>query len=40
MLFPRKEEVFEIHGKLLDHFGGMPGIREMCPGKRARTVLR
>lgn len=28
MLFPRKEEVIEIHGKLLEQFGGLPGIRD------------
>ncbi|HBI43612.1 MAG TPA: type II toxin-antitoxin system death-on-curing family toxin [Planctomycetales bacterium] len=28
MLFPRKEEVFEIHRKLLEQFGGLPGIRD------------
>lgn len=28
MLFLRKDEVFEIHRRLLDQFGGMPGIRD------------
>jgi prophage maintenance system killer protein len=28
MLFPRKDEVLEIHGKLLKQFGGLPGIRD------------
>lgn len=28
MLFPRKEEVLEIHGRLLQQFGGLPGIRD------------
>jgi hypothetical protein len=28
MLFPRKEEVLEIHAKLLEQFGGLPGIRD------------
>jgi len=28
MLFPRKEEVMEIHAKLLEQFGGLPGIRD------------
>ena len=28
MLFPRKEEVLEIHAKLLEQFGGPPGIRD------------
>lgn len=28
MLFLRKEEVLEIHGKLLEQFGGLPGIRD------------
>jgi prophage maintenance system killer protein len=28
MLFPRKEEVLEIHRKLLEQFGGLPGIRD------------
>ena len=28
MLFPRKEEVLEIHSKLLEQFGGLPGIRD------------
>ena len=28
MLFPRKEEVIEIHRKLIDQFGGLPGIRD------------
>ncbi len=28
MLFPRKEEVLEIHRKLLEQFGGSPGLRD------------
>ena len=28
MLFPRKEEVLAIHGRLIEQFGGRPGIRE------------
>jgi death-on-curing protein len=28
MLFPRKEEVLEIHSKLIEQFGGLPGIRD------------
>ncbi len=28
MLFPRKDEVFEIHRRLLEQFGGMPGVRD------------
>jgi hypothetical protein len=28
MLFPRKEEVLQIHGKLLEQFGGLPGMRD------------
>jgi death-on-curing protein len=28
MLFPRKDEVFEIHRKLLEQFGGLPGVRD------------
>ncbi len=28
MLFPRKDEVLEIHAKLLEQFGGLPGIRD------------
>lgn len=28
MLFPRKDEVLEIHRKLLEQFGGPPGIRD------------
>src|SRR5206468_2829860 len=28
MLFPHKEEVMEIHAKLLERFGGLPGIRD------------
>jgi death-on-curing protein len=28
MQFPRKEEVLEIHAKLLEEFGGLPGIRD------------
>src|SRR5262245_39671453 len=28
MLFPRKDEVLEIHQRLLDRFGGLPGIRD------------
>ena len=28
MLFPRKDEVFEIHGRLLEQFGGLPGVRD------------
>ena len=28
MLFPRKEEVLDIHSKLLEQFGGLPGIRD------------
>ena len=28
MLFPRKDEVLEIHRKLLEQFGGLPGIRD------------
>jgi death-on-curing protein len=28
MLFPRKEEVLEIHAKLLEQFGGLSGIRD------------
>jgi death-on-curing protein len=28
MLFPRKEEVLEIHRRLLEEFGGLSGIRD------------
>ena len=28
MLFPRKDEVLEIHRKLIEQFGGLPGIRD------------
>ena len=28
MLFPRKDEVLEIHRQLLERFGGLPGIRD------------
>jgi len=28
MLFPRKDEVFEIHRRLLEQFGGLPGVRD------------
>lgn len=28
MLFPRKDEVLEIHRRLLEQFGGLPGIRD------------
>jgi death-on-curing protein len=28
MLFPRKDEVLEIHRKLLEQFGGSPGLRD------------
>jgi death-on-curing protein len=28
MLFPRKDEVLEIHRRLLEQFGGRPGIRD------------
>jgi death-on-curing protein len=28
MLFPRKEEVLEIHRQLLEKFGGPPGVRD------------
>src|SRR5438270_5262277 len=28
MLFPHKDEVLEIHRKLLEQFGGLPGIRD------------
>lgn len=28
MLFPRKAEVLEIHTKLLEQFGGRPGLRD------------
>src|SRR5213593_778232 len=28
MLFPHKDEVLEIHRKLLEQFGGRPGIRD------------
>ena len=28
MLFPRKDEVLVIHAKLLEQFGGPPGIRD------------
>jgi death on curing protein len=28
MLFPRKDEVLEIHQRLLERFGGLPGIRD------------
>jgi death-on-curing protein len=28
MLFPRKEEVLEVHRKLLAQFGGPPGVRD------------
>jgi len=28
MLFPRKAEVLEIHRRLLEHFGGPPGLRD------------
>jgi death-on-curing protein len=29
MLFPRKEEVLEIHQQLIEQFGGLPGIRDV-----------
>ena len=28
MLFPTKDEVLEVHRKLIDQFGGSPGIRD------------
>jgi death-on-curing protein len=28
MLFPRKDEVLEIHQRLLEQFSGLPGIRD------------
>ena len=28
MLFPHKDEVLEIHRKLIEQFGGLPGIRD------------
>src|SRR5438445_4519639 len=28
MLFPHKDEVLEIHRRLLEQFGGLPGIRD------------
>jgi death-on-curing protein len=28
VLFPRKDEVLEIHAKLLEQFGGLPGMRD------------
>jgi prophage maintenance system killer protein len=28
MLFPRKDEVVEIHRQMIEKFGGMPGIRD------------
>jgi len=28
MLFPHKDEVLEIHRRLLEQFGGLSGIRE------------
>lgn len=28
MLFPRKDEVFEVHRRLIDQFGGHPGVRD------------
>src|SRR3954447_5675498 len=28
MLFPHKDEVLEIHRKLLERFGGPPGVRD------------
>ncbi len=28
MLFLRKDEVLEIHRKLLEQFGGLPGVRD------------
>jgi death-on-curing protein len=28
MLFLRKDEVLELHRKLLERFGGTPGIRD------------
>src|SRR5438132_14431217 len=28
MLFPRKDEVLEIHRQLLERFGGLPGLRD------------
>jgi death-on-curing protein len=28
MLFPRKDEVLEIHARLIEQFGGLPGIRD------------
>ncbi len=28
MLFPHKDEVLEIHRKLLEQFGGLPGLRD------------
>ena len=28
MLFPRKDEVLEIHRRLLERFGGRQGIRD------------
>ena len=28
MLFPRKDEVLEIHRELLKQFGGLPGVRD------------
>src|SRR5947209_2207166 len=28
MLFPHKDEVLEIHRRLIEQFGGLPGIRD------------
>jgi len=28
MLFPRKDEVLAIHARLLQQFGGLPGVRD------------
>ena len=28
MLFPRKDEVVELHRQMIEKFGGMPGIRD------------
>jgi death on curing protein len=28
MLFPHKDEVLEIHRKLIEEFGGVPGLRD------------
>jgi hypothetical protein len=40
MLFPRKDEVLEIHRRMLEQFGGLPGMRDEGLLDSALTVSR